>query len=144
MQIERRNSDALVVNRLPDGSRVIVDPENERVLALNTTAGVAWDACSDPTTLSSVAERMQGSFGPAITEEFAEEAILQLEEKKLVTTTGSFSKATRRNFLATLSAVAVPLVVSLTIADQRAHAVYATSGVTTKPCPTAVGCKTTN
>ena len=133
MQVERMNSDALVVNRLPDGSRVIVDPENERVLALNATAGAAWDACGGPTTLSRVAEDMQRSFGSGITEELAEEAILQLEEEKLVTTTGSFSKATRRNFLATLGAVAVPLVVSLTIADQRAHAVYATS---VKPCAT--------
>lgn len=133
MHVEPVNTDALVVNRLPDGSRVIVDTENERVLALNATAGAAWDACGGPTTLSSVTEDMQRSFGSEITEELAGQAILQLEAEKLVTTTGSFSKATRRNFIATLGAVAVPLVVSLTIADQRAHAVYATS---VKPCAT--------
>ena len=138
MRVERKNSDALVVNRLPDGSSVIVDPENERVLALNATAGAAWDACGGPTTLSNVTEEMQRSFGSEITEELAGEAILQLEAEKLVTTTGSFSRATRRNFLATLGAVAVPLVVSLTIADQRAHAVYATS---VKPCAAAVPCQ---
>src|ERR1700751_340138 len=113
MHVERNNSDALVVNRLPDGSRVIVDPENERVFALNATAGAAWDACSGPTTLPNVAEDMQRSLGSGITEELAGEAILQLEAEKLVTTTGSFSRATRRNFLATLGAVAVPLFVSL-------------------------------
>jgi len=140
MRVERTNSDALVVNSLPDGSRLIVDAENERVLALNVTAGAAWDACSDPTTLSNVTENMQRSFGSAITEELAGEAIRQLEEEKLVTTTGSFSKATRRQFLTTLGAAAVPFIVCLTIADQRAHAVYASSGTTTTP-PCAV-CKT--
>jgi hypothetical protein len=133
MQIERIQSDALVENRLPDGSRVIVDPTNETVFALNTTAGAAWDACSMPTTLSGVAEDMRRSLDPAITEEFAEEAILQLQDKKLVNTSGSSSPATRRQFLATLGAVAVPVVASLTIMDQRAHAVVARSGPRTTP-----------
>jgi len=136
MQVERTNSDALVVNQLPDGSRVIVDPTNQTVHALNATAGAAWDACSGPTTLARVTERMQRSFGSGITSEFAEEAILQLQDKKLVNTSGtSSSQATRRRFLATLGVVAVPLVASLTIADQRAHALLATS-VKPTPCST--------
>src|SRR5271170_5085921 len=102
MQVERTNLDALVVNQLPDGSRVIVDAENERVLALNATAGAAWDACSAPTTLSKVAGDMQRSFGAGIRGELAEEAILQLQDKNLVKTSGTPSQATRRTFLATL------------------------------------------
>jgi hypothetical protein len=139
MQVERAKSDTLVVNQLPDGSRVIVDPANEMVFALNATAGAAWDACSDPTTLAKVTEDMQRSFGPGITNELAEEAILQLHDKKLVKTSRSSSQTSRRKFIATLGAAAVPLVVSLTIADQRAHAQSAVSGTTTKkPCATAV------
>ena len=69
MQVERTDSDALVVNKLPDGSTVIVDAKNETVFALNATAGAAWDACSDPTTLSGVTERMQRSLDQEITEE---------------------------------------------------------------------------
>ena len=132
MQIERTHSDALAVNQLPDGSKVIVNRKNETVFALNATAGVAWDACIDPTTLAKVTESMQRSLGPEITEELAEEAILQLEQKKLVTTSGS-SKTSRREFIARLSAVALPLVVSLTIAEQRAYAQSAAS--TTAPPP---------
>ena len=64
MQIERTNSDALVINKLPDGSTVIVDAKNEAVFALNPTAGAAWDACSAPTTLTGVTESMQRSFDP--------------------------------------------------------------------------------
>jgi len=133
MQVERTNPAILVENKLPDGSRVIVDSANETVFALNATSGAAWDACSMPTTLSRVAEDMRRSLDPAITEEFAEEAILQLQDKKLVNSSGPFSLASRRQFLASLSAVAVPLVVALTITDQRAHAIVARS---TPPKPT--------
>jgi hypothetical protein len=136
MQIERIQSDALVENRLPDGSMVIVDSTNETVFALNAAAGAAWDACSVPTTLSGVVADMRRKVDPAITEEFAEEAILQLQDKKLVNTSGPASQASRRQFLATLGAVAVPLVVSLSITDQKAYAVVAKSGpVGTRPEP---------
>ena len=59
MQIERNNANELLVNGLPDGSKVIVDAANERVYALNATAGAAWDACQRPTTVSDVAEEMR-------------------------------------------------------------------------------------
>jgi hypothetical protein len=134
MQFERLESDALVENKLPDGSRVIVDSANETVFALNATAGAAWDACRTPTTLSSVAEEMRRSLDPAVTDELAEEALLQLQHKKLVNTSESSSLASRRQFLASLSTVAVPLVVALTIKDQKAHAMVARS-LPPKPTP---------
>ncbi len=126
MQIERANSSDLVVNGLPDGSKVIVDPKSEQVYALNATAGAAWDACSGPTTLSKVADQMRNSLASNVTDEVAEQAILQLEEKKLVTVSGS-QNVTRRQSLAILGAVALPLVVSMTMADQRAFAQQARS-----------------
>jgi hypothetical protein len=135
MQVERTNSNALVENKLPDGSRVIVDSENEVVLALNSTAGAAWDACNGPTTLSGVTESMQRSLDPGITEDLAEQAILQLQAQKLVKTSGSFSQATRRQFITTLGAIAIPLVVSLPIAEQRAYAKTARSAPPTAPPP---------
>jgi hypothetical protein len=132
MLIERKPMDSLVENCLPDGSRVIVDRKNETVIALNATAGAAWDACSAPTTLSAVREKMRRSVGDGVTDEVAEEAISQLQERNLLTTTGSAPR-TRRQVLATLSAVALPLVVCLTLTDQRAHAKTASS--TTAPPP---------
>jgi hypothetical protein len=139
MQVERAQSDAWVENRLPDGSRVIVDPENQTVFALNATAGAVWDACSSATTLSKVTEEIRSSLDPAVTQEFAAEAIRQLREQKLVKTSGSALPATRRQFITTLSAVALPLIVSLPIADQRAFAQSATSK---KPAPCSA-CKLT-
>lgn len=133
MQVERADSSNLVINQLPDGSKVIVDSRNEKVFALNATAGAAWDACSGPTTLSKVAKEMQRSFNPGITEELAEEAILRLREKNLVATLGSPSTTSRRQVLATLGAIAVPLVVSLTMADQKAYADVAGSNGSIRP-----------
>jgi hypothetical protein len=135
MQIERINSDALVVNKLPDGSTVIVDAENDAVFALNPTAVAAWDACDRSTTLAEVTESMQRSFDPGISEELAEEAILQLHDKKLVKKSGTPPQASRRQFITTMSSIALPLVVSLSIAEQRAYAKKASSGDSkTNPC----------
>jgi hypothetical protein len=133
MQIERTDSKNLVVNGLPDGSRVIVDSENEKVYALNATAGAAWDACIGQTTLSKVAEDMRRISDPSITDELAQQAVLELREKELVKTSGSFPKASRRAVLAGLGAVALPLVVSMTMGQQRAMAAEARSTVDPDP-----------
>jgi hypothetical protein len=143
MQVERTNTNELLVDKLPDGSKLIVDRKNETVFALNATAGAAWDACSGPTTLSKVAEDMQRSLDPNVTEELAMQSILQLQEKNLVTTSGSFSNATRRQVFATLGAIALPVVVSLTMAEQRAHAQSAGSGGGGNPPPTTTASATT-
>ncbi|HYK34971.1 PqqD family peptide modification chaperone [Alloacidobacterium sp.] len=126
MQVERISSDALVVNKLPDGSTIIVDAKNETVFALNATAAAAWDACSDPTTLSQITQQMQGSLNSKITEQFAEEAVLQLREKNLVRTLGR--QPNRRQFIAALGVIAaLPVVTSLPVTEQRAYAQHAKS-----------------
>jgi hypothetical protein len=137
MKVECRNLDALTVNRLPDGSTVILDSANETTFALNATAAAAWYACASPTTLSGVTEYMRQEFNPATTEELAEGAIFRLEEKKLVSTS---QPLTRRRMLGSLSvAIALPFVASLTLSEQRAHAQAASSA--SKPCAAAVGCR---
>ena len=127
MQVERVSTEDLVVNSMPDGSRVIRNSKNETVFALNATAGAAWDACSSATTVASVAEEMRRSFDSGVTDELAEVSILELQDKKLVTISDSGFKATRRQVLAGLGAVALPLVVSLTVGEQKAHAQHAKS-----------------
>ncbi len=131
MQIERRDTNNLVVNGLPDGSKVIVDSSNDKVFALNPTAGAAWDACSSQTTLAAVAEDMRRTCNPAITDEVAEQAIVQLQEKELVKSSGLLRNASRRQVLAGLGAVALPLVVSMSLTEQRAFAQVANSGAPT-------------
>lgn len=138
MQVERTNASDLLIDVLPDGSRVITDPKSETVFALNATAGAAWDACGAPTNPSQVAKEMQRSLAPEVTEELALDAILKLQEKNLVTVSGSSTVTTRRQLVTSLAAVALPLVVSLTVAEQKAHAMSAKStpkGIT-PPRPT--------
>jgi hypothetical protein len=122
MQVERVNAKDLVVNSMPDGSRVVRNANNETVFALNATAAAAWDACSSATTVAGVADEMRRTFNPNVTDELAEACILEFQKKNLVKISGASPKATRRQVLAGLGAVALPLVVSLTIGEQKAHA----------------------
>jgi hypothetical protein len=122
VQVERVNSSSFSVNAMPDGSRIIKNEEDATVLALNATAAAAWDACATANTVATVAEQMRHAFDPKVTDELAEASLLELQNKKLVKISGSGISATRRQVLAGLSAVALPLVVSLTIGEQKAHA----------------------
>ena len=133
MNIERINSSSLIENSMPDGSKVIIDQLGERVFALNPTAGAAWDACSKSTTISGITESMKSSIGAGVTEELAEQAVLELEQQNLVSGSKLLPQHGRRQFLMGLGVVALPVVVSLTMGAQRAHAAVATS---TTPPPT--------
>lgn len=126
MQIQRASINTLVKN-LPDGSKVLVDNSNEKVYALNATAGAAWEACSSSTTLSQVTENMRRSLDPGVTDDLAEDAVMQLAEQGLVATSESATGPSRRKLLFALGAVALPMVVSLTVGQQRAYASQASS-----------------
>jgi len=127
MNFERVNCANLAINSMPDGSQIIRNSEDNTVLALNPTAAAAWDACSSASTIAGVAEAMRSSFDSNVTNELAEASLLELQDKKLVTISGSGFKATRRQVLTGLGAVALPLVVSLTVGEQKAHAQKASS-----------------
>jgi hypothetical protein len=123
MNIQRANLCSLVVNQLPDGSRIIVDPVNSTMFALNPMAAAAWDACRNPTNLASVAAEMRASLHPQATEEQARQAVFELAEKNLVMTSEALPQPSRRGVLGSLgAAMFLPLVVSLTMAEQRAFA----------------------
>ena len=127
MKIERANCGNFAINTMPDGSRIIQKSDDDTVLALNSTAAAAWDACTSANTVAEVAETMRRSFNSGVTNELAEASVMELQDKKLVTISGSEFKATRRQLLAGLGAVALPLVVSLTVGEQKAHAEHASS-----------------
>lgn len=127
MNVERVNCGNLAINTMPDGSQIIRNSDDNTVLALNPTAAAAWDACASSNTVAGVAETMRRSLGPNVTDELAEASLVELQEKKLVSISGSEFKATRRQILAGLGAVALPLVISLTVGEQKAHADNASS-----------------
>jgi hypothetical protein len=136
MQVERVNSESMTDNRLPDGSRILVDAGSEKVFALNATAGAAWDACSAPATLAEMTAEMQRTVNPSVSEELAAEAIRQLEEQKLVRTSGAPALPSRRAFMGTMTAVAtLPVVAALTMTEQRAYARNSASIRQHQPAP---------
>jgi hypothetical protein len=72
---------------------------------------------------------------PAVTDEVAENAVLQLQEKELIKASGLLKNASRRQVLAGLTAVALPLVVSMTMTEQKAFAERANSRQDPPPPP---------
>jgi hypothetical protein len=131
MQIEWVRAEALKEDRLPDGSRILVDTSNEKVFALNATAGAAWDACSVPATLKQITIEMQRTLTGDVSEDLAADAVRQLEEQNLVRASGQGTMSTRRAFLGNMGAVAAsPVVAALTLTEQRA---YARISVSAKP-----------
>lgn len=127
MRIMRTSPVDLTENKLPDGSRIIVDSQSERVIALNAIAGAAWDACSTPTDLPGVAESMRKSLGMEVSEEVAEEAIVQLQDKELIKSATALTS--RRAFISGLGASTLPVVAAMTMTEQRAYARMADSAV---------------
>lgn len=117
MHVERADLASLVETKLPDGSRVVIDTRNDAVIAMNASAGLAWEACSQPTTLSAIAADMEKA---GMSAEAAEDAVFQLRDKKLVTTSEP-PKPSRRRFLAGM-AVTVPVVAAMSLAEQKVFA----------------------
>ena len=113
MRVERVDNAVLTESKLPDGSRVVVDSRNKTIIAMNATAGAAWDACSEPTTMADISE------STGIDPETAEHAVFQLREKKLVTTSEP-PMPSRRAFIAGMAAV--PVVAAMSMAEQKAFA----------------------
>lgn len=116
MRIERAESSSLVETKLPDGSRVVVDTRNDAVIAMNASAGLAWEACSQPTTLGAIAADVEKA---GLSAEAAEDAVFQLREKKLVTTS-EVPQPSRRTFIAGMAAV--PVVAAMSLAEQKVFA----------------------
>lgn len=136
MRVTRTSSVELTENKLPDGSRILVDSRSERVIALNDIAGAAWDACSVPTDLTGVTQRMRDSLGLEVPEEIAEEAIAQLQEKNLIES--STELTSRRAFIPQLAAIALPVVAAMTMTEQRAYAKMADSSVSKPTLPVPI------
>jgi hypothetical protein len=128
MRIERMQSENLVVQELPDCSRLLSDHDRETIMALNATAGAAWDACGSASTIAEVTDKMQRSLNATVSEELATLAISELEAKNLVKTSGAPLAGSRRRFIAQVGMAAVPLVIAMTESEQRAYAAQANSG----------------
>jgi hypothetical protein len=144
-RIVRSESPELVVQTLPDGSTAIFDAATKNVYSLNPSAAAAWEGCGSATTLSELASAMSRRLSAPVTEELAHEAVSELSAAGLVTVSHAERFGTsRRDLIKQVAGVAIPVVLVLTGAQQRAHA--QTAGSTpppTTPFPTTTSSPTT-
>jgi hypothetical protein len=128
--VQQTSAKGYVPEKLPDGSSAIFDRATNAVYALNDTAAAAFEFCQKPVTLAVLSERMRLRLGPAATMETALEAVAELERAGLVTSSGATQElrnASRRQLLKA-AGVALPVVLSLTAAEQRVFAQETGSG----------------
>jgi hypothetical protein len=134
--ISRIDSSELIVQSLPDGSAAIFEVATKNVYSLNTSAAAAWEACASARTLPGIAAAMSTRLQAPVTEELAHAAIAELEAAGLVRITAPEGlQSSRRDLLKQVAGVAIPMVLVLTAAEQRAHA----QGTGSPPGTTAPG-----
>ena len=123
LEIVRSGSSEFVVQPLPDGSTAIFEVATKNVYSLNQSAAAAWEACASPTTLSRLATEMSRRLSSPVTEDLAHEAVSELVAVGLVSVTPAERLGTsRRAMLKQVAGLALPVVLVLTGAEQRAHA----------------------
>jgi hypothetical protein len=123
LEIVRTGSSELICQPLPDGSAAVFEVATKNVYSLNPSAAAAWDACASATTLSRVAAAMSARLGQPVTEDLAHEAVSELVSAGLVSVSPAERLGTsRREMLKQVAGVALPVVLVLTGAQQRAHA----------------------
>jgi hypothetical protein len=123
LQIVRSGSSECIVQALPDGSMAIFEVATKNVYSLNSSAAAAWEECASATTLSRLAIAMSRRLNRPITEDLAHEAVSELVAVGLVSATPAERLGTsRRAMLKQAAGVALPVVLVLTGAEQRAHA----------------------
>jgi hypothetical protein len=123
-----------VVEKLPDGSTAVFDTATNTIHSLNAGAAAAFDACREKTAVAQLMRSMSQALGVPVSEEIALTAIAELERAGLVACSGAALGDSRRSILkalGTAAGVGVPVVLSLTGAEQRLYAAVAGSGTTT-------------
>ena len=123
LEIARSGSSEFIVQALPDGSTAIFEVATKNVYSLNPSAAAAWEACASATTLSRLATAMSRRLNRPVTEDLAHEAVSELLAVGLVSATPAERLgSSRRAMLKQVAGVALPVVLVLTGAEQRAHA----------------------
>jgi hypothetical protein len=123
LEIVRSGSSEFIVQALPDGSTAIFEVATKNVYSLNPSAAAAWESCASVTTLSRLAAEMSRRLNRPVTEDLAHEAVSELVAVGLVSATPAERLGTsRRAMLKQVAGVALPVVLVLTGAEQRAHA----------------------
>jgi len=134
--------ESLCVEKLADGSTAIVDSRSKSVHSLNTSATLVWEACAKGATFAQIQAFVETRIGTLVEADVIRQALAQLQQANLIESESPHGLESidlgRRSMLkraGVAGALAVPVVLTLTAAEQKAYAVGALSGTTT-PAPT--------
>jgi hypothetical protein len=134
----RAESHELIIEKMPDGSTAVFDEASQTLHSLNAPTAAAFEACRETKTLPELVSAMADALRTPVSEGLALMAVAELERVGLVTSEGAAPAnrlGSRRNLLRA-AGIALPAVLSLTAAQQRAFASTTGSGVTTTDPPT--------
>ena len=119
-------SESLHIEKLPDGSMAIYDLRSKSVHSLNRSAAVLWEACAEGATMSQLTEALDKGLGVHASEEEVSSGIDQMRRLNLIVSESAMPVAAaepdRRSVLTAAFGVALPVVLTMTAADQRAYA----------------------
>jgi hypothetical protein len=134
--------ESLSIERLSDGSTAIVDNRVKSVHSLNPSATLVWEACAKGATTAQICKAIEAKSGSPADAEVIYHALAQLQRANLIESESPISAENidlgRRSMLkraGAAGAIAIPVVLTLTAAEQRAYAFQSGSGTTT-PAPT--------
>ena len=153
-RVRRIQSTSLVIEKLPDGSTAVLDTRIGTVHSLNSSAAAAFEACRESCTGAALARAMSERLNAPVSEDLASVAVSELLAAGLVVRSSvqepegqGRSRRSMLQSLAAASGVALPVVLSLSAAEQKAYAAEASSGtpaitsITSVPNPV---CPSTN
>ncbi len=120
-------SPEIAVEKLPDGTTAVLDQRSKDIHSLNASATVVWEACKQGATLAEVRRALEAHMGTTVDEELALSALTQLSKVSLIHADAPVpaqvtDAARRRAMLVRMGMVAVPLVLTLAFAEQKALA----------------------
>jgi hypothetical protein len=137
----RSTDDRFLAERLPDGSIAIFDSRTEAVHSLNPAAAAVLETCEEPAAVAHVAAVLEECTGGGAPAETALEVLGRLEAAELIVrapAAPALVLPNRRELLkraGTAVALALPVILTLTGAEQRLYAQAAGSGFTTTAAP---------
>ena len=131
----RSTDDRFLAERLPDGSIAIFDSRTEAVHSLNPSAALVLETCEEPAAADQVAAVLREHTGCDAPAETALEVLARLEAAELIVrapAAPALVLPNRRDLLKRSAvALALPVILTLTGAEQRLYAQAAGSGFTT-------------
>jgi len=133
LTFQRTAAVGLMAGKMADGSVVLMERNTKTVHSLNPTAAAALAAIETSAELPAITASMSAALNRPIDQDQALAALAQLENAGLAESVStSEPRQSRRQMMravASVAAIATPMVITMTASEQKAYAQAAGSGV---------------